>query len=141
MHKTFEIDNIQGLKTLAEELLKEKGPNIWAFYGEMGAGKTTLIKNICEVLHVDQQVTSPTFNLINEYESADNELVYHFDFYRLNDIEEALNIGTMEYFDSENLCLMEWPEKIETLLPEIRRNIYIQILSNTQRIIKVEDHV
>jgi tRNA threonylcarbamoyladenosine biosynthesis protein TsaE len=141
MQNTFEIENIKDLVRVAQEMLSDKGPRIWAFYGEMGAGKTTLIKAICKELKVDQHVTSPTFNLINEYEAENNDLIYHFDFYRLDDFEEALNIGTMEYFDSGELCLLEWPEKIETLLPEIRRNIYIQIVNNSQRIIKVEDHV
>jgi tRNA threonylcarbamoyladenosine biosynthesis protein TsaE len=141
MKKTFEIQNINELSSVAQELLSDKGSTIWAFYGEMGAGKTTFIQNICNALNVEQQVSSPTFNLINEYENEKGELFYHFDFYRLNDIEEALNIGTMEYFDSGELCFLEWPEKIETLLPEIRRNIYIEIVNDTKRIIKVEDHV
>ena len=141
MKKSFEIQNIKGLANVARELLSEKGPSIWAFYGEMGAGKTTFIQKICDALKVEQQVSSPTFNLINEYVSDKDDLIYHFDFYRLNDIDEALNIGTMEYFDSEEYCFLEWPEKIETLLPEIRRNIYIQIINDTQRIIKVEDYV
>lgn len=141
MNKTFEINNIEELTSVAASLIKDKGPSIWAFYGEMGAGKTTFIQKICELLEVEQQVSSPTFNLINEYESVNGSLIFHFDFYRLDNVEEALNIGTMEYFDSGDLCFLEWPEKIETLLPEIRRNIYIQIENNTQRIIKVEDHV
>jgi tRNA threonylcarbamoyladenosine biosynthesis protein TsaE len=141
MKETFEISSIEELTHVANALIEDTGSSIWAFYGEMGAGKTTFIQKICEVLEVDQQVSSPTFNLINEYENKDGTIMYHFDFYRLDDIEEALNIGTMEYFDSGNLCFLEWPEKIETLLPEIRRNIYIQIVNERQRIIKVEDHV
>lgn len=141
MNQQFEINSLDELNALAVEMANNMGKhNIWAFYGSMGAGKTTLIKQLCAALGVVQEVTSPTFNLINEYETGDGEIIYHFDFYRLNDVEEALNIGTDEYFHSGNLCLLEWPEKIEPLLPDDRRNITIQTRDENQRIVKIEDY-
>ncbi len=141
MKKEFTVKGLKDLKAVAEQLLKEKTyPSVWAFYGEMGAGKTSLIQQLGNVLRVKELVASPTFNLINEYETNSGQLVYHFDFYRIEDIEEAMNIGTLEYFDSDNLCLLEWPEKIESLLPETRRNLYIRVTENEKRIIKVEDN-
>lgn len=87
-----------------------------AFYGQMGAGKTTLIKQICKQLGVMQEVSSPTFALVNEYETNNQQIVYHFDFYRIKNLEEVYDIGYEDYFYSNNLCLMEWPENIEPLL-------------------------
>ena len=88
------------------------------FEGPMGAGKTTLIKEVCRQLGVKENVSSPTFALVNEYEAAEGKLIYHFDFYRINDEREALNIGALEYFDSGRMCLIEWPSMIPNLLPE-----------------------
>lgn len=141
MKKEFHIESIDKLKIAARELLENTNhQTIWAFYGEMGAGKTTFIKEICQALQVKEQVASPTFNLINEYEAANGKLVYHFDFYRLNELEEAMNIGTLEYFESGELCLLEWPEKVEPILPEKIRNIYIRIIDKDQRKIKITDN-
>ncbi|ALO15558.1 ADP-binding protein [Salinivirga cyanobacteriivorans] len=141
MKKEFHIENIADLKIAARELLENTSDQtIWAFYGEMGAGKTTFIKEICQALQVKEQVASPTFNLINEYEAANGKLIYHFDFYRLNELEEAMNIGTLEYFESGELCLLEWPEKVEPILPEKIRNIYIRIIDKDQRKIKITDN-
>lgn len=140
MNKKFEIANIDALRPVAQELLADNNFNVWAFYGELGAGKTTFIQQVCRALDVIQHVVSPTFNLINEYETCDGTIIYHFDFYRVNDIEEAIHIGTLEYFDSHNLCLLEWPEKIDDLLPEKRRNIYIETIDKSLRTIKVKDH-
>jgi len=88
------------------------------FEGQMGAGKTTLIREICFQLGVQENVSSPTFALVNEYEAADGKLIYHFDFYRIREEREALDIGAPEYFDSGRLCLIEWPSMIPNLLPE-----------------------
>ncbi len=96
-----------------------------AFSGDLGAGKTTLIKNICNLLHVKDEVNSPTFSIVNEYRTENNVTVYHFDFYRLKEEEEALDMGCEDYFYSGNLCLIEWPSKIESLLPDDRIEVNI----------------
>jgi tRNA threonylcarbamoyladenosine biosynthesis protein TsaE len=115
----FEVTQISDLLKVAEELLESlNGRTLVAFRGEMGAGKTTFIKSICEVLEVVDLVNSPTFSIINQYKSKRGEIVYHFDFYRLEQAEEALDIGLYDYLDSGHLCFMEWPEKVEKLLPE-----------------------
>ena len=100
---------------------------IIAFRGDLGAGKTTLIKNICNLLGVIDNVSSPTFSIVNEYESGEELKVFHFDFYRLESEEEAFDLGIEDYFYSGNLCLIEWPSKIESLLPEKRLEIHISI--------------
>lgn len=106
------------LPQVAERLvLSFKDQRFFAFFGKMGAGKTTLIKAVCAYLGVTDNVCSPTFAIVNEYSSADGP-VYHFDFYRLKRIEEAFDIGYEEYFYSESYCFVEWPEMIEQLLPE-----------------------
>jgi tRNA threonylcarbamoyladenosine biosynthesis protein TsaE len=97
---------------------KEKLGICIAFYGEMGVGKTTFIKAICEELGVVDIVTSPSFALINEYRTIEDKVIYHFDFYRINSIEEVFDFGYEDYFFSNNYCLIEWPEKIESILPE-----------------------
>ena len=89
-----------------------------AFYGTMGVGKTTFIKSICRELEVIDVVNSPTFSIVNEYHTVNEEIIYHFDFYRIESQSEAFDFGYEEYFFSENLCMIEWPEKIENLLPE-----------------------
>lgn len=117
----------------------EKGLNfkIWIFDGEMGAGKTTLIKSICKNLGVMDEVSSPTFSIVNEYKTVDGKTVYHFDFYRVKSIEEAYDMGVEDYFNSGNLCLIEWPEKIkEILINEIALNILIN-QKNNQRFIEI----
>lgn len=126
--RTYSLDQ---LREVAEWLIqKAKNQTIWAFYGKMGAGKTTLIKEICSKLKVTDNVTSPTFALINEYHTSDNKIVYHFDFYRINKIEEAYDLGTDEYFESKNLCLIEWPELAEELLPKEHLRVKIQTPDN-----------
>lgn len=105
------------LPEVAEWVLREASSNIIALKGEMGVGKTTLIKAICNKLGMEDEVSSPTFSLVNEYLSEHGP-VYHFDFYRIKDEEEVLDIGLDEYLDSGNLCLMEWPEKIRNLIPD-----------------------
>ncbi|MDR2814041.1 MAG: tRNA (adenosine(37)-N6)-threonylcarbamoyltransferase complex ATPase subunit type 1 TsaE [Prevotellaceae bacterium] len=99
---------------------------VLAFYGAMGAGKTTLIKELCRALHVTDNVTSPTFALINEYHTAVGGKVFHFDFYRIKKLEEAYDLGCEEYFDSGHLCLVEWAELVEELLPPDALRIRIE---------------
>ena len=110
------LDNIQ---EAAKTFLQNMGnARVFAFYGKMGVGKTTFIKALCEQLGVEDVITSPTFALVNEYTSGKGEPIYHFDFYRIKKIEEVYDMGYEDYFYSGNLCLLEWPELIEDLLPE-----------------------
>jgi tRNA threonylcarbamoyladenosine biosynthesis protein TsaE len=106
---------------------------VWLFDGPMGAGKTTLIKSICEVYGVKDNVSSPTFSLVNEYQNTQNERFYHFDFYRIKNEEEASDIGVDEYFYSGDHCFVEWPSMIPSLLPEEYIYISIDIISEKER--------
>jgi len=122
------------LQEIARKLISNFGKSpIWCFYAEMGAGKTTLIKKVCEELGVLDAMSSPTFSIVNEYESFKKGTVYHFDFYRLETLEEALNIGVEEYLDSGSLCLIEWPELIEPLLPDDYLEINIKLVDDNAR--------
>lgn len=139
----LEVLDIKDIKITAKifiEYLTKNHANIncCAFYGKMGVGKTTFIKSICEQLQVIDEVTSPTFAIINEYNTTDNKTIYHFDFYRINKIEEVFDFGCEEYFYSQNLCLIEWPELIEDILPEKHLKINIEIIDNEKRLITVE---
>lgn len=114
--------NIQSLDTIheaAKDFVCQMGDNtVFAFYGEMGAGKTTFIKEICKVLGVTDPITSPTFAIVNEYRSDETaELIYHFDFYRVEKIEEVYDFGYEDYFYSGAICFIEWPERVDSLLP------------------------
>lgn len=113
------INGTGDLDRAAREFLRQtEGVSVYAFYGSMGAGKTTFISAVCRVLGVEDEVASPTFTIVNEYLTGDGRPVYHFDFYRIEKISEALDIGYEEYMDSGELCFMEWPEKIEQILPD-----------------------
>lgn len=113
------INGTGDLDRAAREFLRQtEGVSVYAFYGSMGAGKTTFISAVCRVLGVEDEVASPTFTIVNEYLTGDGRPVYHFDFYRIEKISEALDIGYEEYMDSGDLCFMEWPEKIEQILPD-----------------------
>lgn len=114
---------------------------VWVFEGEMGAGKTTLIKSICNVLGVMDNVSSPTFSLVNEYMNDNDDVFYHFDFYRIETESEALDIGCDEYFYSGNYCFIEWPSKIPNLLPESFLEINISIDDEATRSINLIKHV
>ena len=121
------VNGTDDLARAARVFLEHIGPHsVIAFYGSMGAGKTTFITAVCRALGVQDVVTSPTFTIVNEYRDGAGEPVYHFDFYRINRLSEALDIGLFEYFDSGALCLIEWPELIEELLPE--DTLKVQIL-------------
>jgi len=111
---------------------------IWWFEGTMGAGKTTLIKALCQQWQVEDEVTSPTFAIINEYADKRGEIYYHFDFYRLNDVSEAMDVGVEEYLDSGRICLMEWAEKIITLVPDKFLRIFIHVNPDRTRNIVLE---
>jgi tRNA threonylcarbamoyladenosine biosynthesis protein TsaE len=116
---TLTIDSLEHIHSVAKKFMEaNEGQTVFAFYGAMGAGKTSFIKAICEVLGVKDVINSPTFAIVNDYELPDGESVYHFDFYRINKLEEAYDLGYEEYFYSGDYCFIEWPEKIESLLPE-----------------------
>ena len=116
---TFEINNIEELSKVSDLLLdwREKS-NIIAFYGTMGAGKTTLVKNLCQKLGVSDEVNSPTFALVNEYQTETFDSIFHFDFYRIKSLEEVFDIGYEDYFYGEGVCLVEWAELVKDLIPQ-----------------------
>lgn len=132
--KTISIHSEEELPEVADALLDAlNGRTVVALRGEMGAGKTTLIRAVADALGVEDQVTSPTFALVNQYEGANGERLFHFDFYRIDDEREAFDLGYEEYFYSGDLCFVEWPEKIESLLPEEVVEVRIRVDSPTER--------
>jgi tRNA threonylcarbamoyladenosine biosynthesis protein TsaE len=132
------IYKIEDLKEVAQKVIASAiGKTIWIFEGEMGAGKTTLIKAICKELGVMNTVKSPTFSIVNEYQTDTGKIIYHFDFYRLKNEIEALDFGVEEYFDSENICLLEWADKIDSLLPEDCFKISISLTDGLTREIEL----
>jgi len=135
---TYTLDRIDEIANL---LIQEAGDQkVWIFRGEMGAGKTTLIKSLAKALQVTDSVSSPTFGIVNEYQTQANELLYHFDFYRLDDPMEALDIGIEEYFYNGNYCWLEWAEKIAPFLPERFFQIELALASETGRILTHHHH-
>ena len=136
MELTYTITQIEETAKAVVETIQKQNGQLFAFYGQMGAGKTTLIKAICQQLGVTEEVNSPTFAIVNEYEGA-KSTIYHFDFYRINHPEEALDFGLFDYFDSGNICLMEWPECIEPLLPDDTIKIQISVIDDNTRKITI----
>ncbi|WP_293953154.1 MULTISPECIES: tRNA (adenosine(37)-N6)-threonylcarbamoyltransferase complex ATPase subunit type 1 TsaE [unclassified Sphingobacterium] len=131
------VNSIADLSQAAETLLTSfPEDRIFLLYGPMGAGKTTFVKHLCEQLNVQDSTSSPTFSIVNEYESAIGP-VYHFDFYRIKDEQEAFDFGYEEYFYSGAYCFVEWPEKIPNLLPEEAKEIHISIIDATTRQISI----
>ena len=115
----IKINDLEHIREAARQFINVMGDqHVFAFYGHMGAGKTTFIKAICEELGVDDVVTSPTFAIVNEYTAADGIPIYHFDFYRIKKLEEVYDMGYEDYFYGDGLCFIEWPEMMEELLPE-----------------------
>lgn len=134
--KDITIDGLEDLQRAAKEFLSQVGEaKHIAFYAAMGSGKTTFITALCRELGVEDLVTSPTFTIVNEYRDRNGNDVYHFDFYRINKSEELYDIGLDEYLDSGNLCLFEWPELADALLPEDTRKFRISIDGENRRII------
>lgn len=134
MNNNYSLEN---LPKIASEIISSVENKTLLFYGQMGVGKTTLIKEICKQLGVLDTISSPTFSLVNEYQTKSNEKVYHFDFYRIEDEEEALDMGIDDYFYNNEWCLIEWPENIENLLPLDAVKIELTMLENGQRNIQL----
>jgi tRNA threonylcarbamoyladenosine biosynthesis protein TsaE len=127
---TIDIPNLAALPAAAQQLataIAESGHSVVAFEGEMGAGKTTLIRALGQVLGVADDVSSPTFALVNEYRDSRGQPVYHFDFYRVDSEEEAARLGAAEYFDSGYLCLVEWPARVAGLLPPAHLQVTLTV--------------
>ena len=134
MNKNYSLEN---LSEVAIEIISSAENKTLLFYGQMGVGKTTLIKEICKELGVLDTISSPTFSLVNEYKTTSSSKVFHFDFYRIEDEEEALDIGMEDYFYNNEWCLIEWPENIENLLPLDAVKIELTMLENGQRNIQL----
>lgn len=138
--KQIIIKNTEHINEAAREFVSAMGDNtIFAFYGKMGAGKTTFIKAICEEMGVEDAVTSPTFAIVNEYHTAEDDLIYHFDFYRIKREEEVYDIGYEDYIESGCPCFMEWPELIENLLPEDTVKVTIEEQADGTRLVTLAD--
>ncbi len=134
MEITFSLDEIN---TVARQILEQNPNKVILFHGEMGVGKTTLIKALAKELGVKEVTSSPTFSLVNEYQTTDNQIVYHFDFYRLNNEIEALDMGADEYLYSGNWCFIEWAEKISNLIPDLHSTISIRLLPDGKRFLEL----
>ena len=136
--KKIEIDSISELERVAEEILSALGERrVVLLRGGMGAGKTTLVSRIAAKLGAEDTVTSPTFALVNEYDGRDGT-IYHFDFYRINRVEEVFDLGYEEYFYSGELCFVEWPEMVEGLLPDDAMQVRITVGDDQKRIFEIE---
>ena len=134
----IKIDSLDTIHEAAKEFLQNMGDGkVFAFYGKMGAGKTTFVKAICEELGVEDVITSPTFALVNEYTAGDGSPVYHFDFYRIKKLDEVYDMGYEDYFYSGALCFIEWPELVEELLPGNAVKVTIEELEDGNRVIRL----
>ncbi|MHB9054931.1 MAG: tRNA (adenosine(37)-N6)-threonylcarbamoyltransferase complex ATPase subunit type 1 TsaE [Paludibacteraceae bacterium] len=134
------IRNLHSIKFTAKQFithLKNNPEKVYCFYGKMGAGKTTFIKSICEELGVKEIVNSPTFSIVNEYETKDGEIIYHFDCYRISKIQEALDLGAEEYLYSGNYCFIEWAENIAPVIPGNAVSVEIEEVENEERMITI----
>jgi tRNA threonylcarbamoyladenosine biosynthesis protein TsaE len=135
MNIVFSLDQIQ---EAVQQIIAQNPKKIILFNGEMGAGKTTFIKQLCKSMGVQDTISSPTFSLVNEYHTADNQTIYHFDFYRLNRESEALDMGVEDYLFSGNWCFIEWSEKISSLIPDEHTVITIQVNPDGKRQLHLE---
>lgn len=134
----IKINSLADINEAAKTFVENMGDSkVFAFYGKMGAGKTTFVKAVCECLGVEDVITSPTFAIVNEYTSATTgDAIYHFDFYRIKKLEEVYDMGYEDYFYSGSLCFLEWPELIEDLLPEDARKVTIEETADGSRVVK-----
>ena len=134
----IKITSLDNIHEVARQFIAAMGDNtVFAFYGKMGAGKTTCIKAVCECLGVTDVINSPTFAIVNEYRSESGELIYHFDFYRIKKLEEVYDMGYEDYFYSGALCFIEWPELVEELLPADAVKVSIEETANGERIVSM----
>ncbi|MBR6973877.1 MAG: tRNA (adenosine(37)-N6)-threonylcarbamoyltransferase complex ATPase subunit type 1 TsaE [Bacteroidaceae bacterium] len=135
----IKIKSIEEIAVAAKEFVTAMGDRkVFAFYGKMGAGKTTFIKAVCEELGVEDVINSPTFAIVNEYVDGKGEPVYHFDFYRIKNLQEVLDIGYEDYVYSGHMCFMEWPELIENLLPDDAVKVTIEEKTDGGRVVQFE---
>jgi tRNA threonylcarbamoyladenosine biosynthesis protein TsaE len=138
---TYHEVKLDDLGEVAKVFLGKAGHcPVWLFYGEMGSGKTTFIKTLCLQIGVEDTMSSPTFSIINEYQAKNDKKIYHFDFYRIKNEAEAYDIGSEEYFYSGNLCLVEWPEKIPSLIPAEHAEVSITVENQNHRTIALSVH-
>lgn len=131
------VYSIDKLENVAQKIIAQNPNKVILFNGEMGVGKTTLIKKLCSFLGVEGATSSPTFSLVNEYQTSNNQIVYHFDCYRLKSEIEALDMGIDEYLYSGNWCFIEWSEKIESLIPEVHSVVNIKLQSDGKRVLEL----
>jgi tRNA threonylcarbamoyladenosine biosynthesis protein TsaE len=130
-------EKLEDLEFISKNMLLHSSKNKkWIFLGDMGVGKTTLIKYLCKTLNVIDVVKSPTFSIVNEYISENNDIIYHFDFYRLKDESEAFDLGYESYFYSDHFCFIEWPSKIKNIIPDDFLKVDI-LIKNEKRIIRI----
>jgi len=135
---TLTIESTKNIHDTARQFIDGMGERtVFAFNGKMGAGKTTFIKAICEVMGVKETVNSPTFSIVNEYEASDGRIIYHFDCYRIKNTQEALDLGAEEYLYSGNLCFIEWSENMAPLLPDTLVNVDIEEMEDGRREVKI----
>ncbi len=130
--------NLNDLPSIAKDIIENVSNKVLLFYGDMGVGKTTLIKELVRQLNVDDIVSSPTFSLVNEYRSQDGNTIYHFDFYRIEEETEALDMGIEDYFDDDAWCFVEWPNKVKNLVPLNAVAIHLTLNEDQSRTISIK---
>jgi len=136
--KEIEISSLQELDSAARKFIDEVGGHKkFAFHGTMGAGKTTFIKALCKLLGATDVVTSPTFALVNEYNTENGETLYHFDLYRINSVDELFDLGYEDYFFSDSYIFVEWAEKAEALMPDMFKQVFIEVVNSGSRRVRI----